>query len=294
MVSRGSHSMLPSVYLLIAATLWGMFWYPLRLLNESGLPGIWTSLVIYAAPMIIGGFFIWPYRHEFSRRPLLLLIMGLASGWCNVSFVIAIIEGNVVRVVMLFYLSPLWTVLLGWIFLRERLSTLSWFVLILAMAGALTMLWDPSIGMPWPQDRADWLALSSGFGFALANVIVRSMQDISIQVKTMSVWMGVVLVSIIWIVVMQEEIPDISTEVLLSSIALGVFGIILMTVLVQYGVTHMPVYRSAVILLFEIVIAAVSAELLTNEVILTREWIGGMLIIAAALESAYSQMRVKK
>ncbi len=224
----------------------------------------------------------------------MLLIMGLASGWCNVSFVIAIIEGNVVRVVMLFYLSPLWTVLLGWIFLRERLSTLSWFVLILAMAGALTMLWDPSIGMPWPQDRADWLALSSGFGFALANVIVRSMQDISIQVKTMSVWMGVVLVSIIWIVVMQEEIPDISTEVLLSSIALGVFGIILMTVLVQYGVTHMPVYRSAVILLFEIVIAAVSAELLTNEVILTREWIGGMLIIAAALESAYSQMRVKK
>ena len=223
-----------------------------------------------------------------------MLIMGLASGWCNVSFVIAIIEGNVVRVVMLFYLSPLWAVLLGWTFLRERLSALSWFVLILAMAGALTMLWDPDMGMPWPQDRADWLALSSGFSFALANVIIRSMQDISIQIKTMSVWIGVVIVSIIWIVVMQEEMPDTSTEVLLSGIALGVFGVILMTVLVQYGVTHMPVYRSAVILLFEIVVAAVSAEMLTNEVILAREWIGGMLIIAAALESAYSQMMVKK
>ncbi len=223
-----------------------------------------------------------------------MLIMGLASGWCNVSFVIAVIEGNVVRVVMLFYLSPLWAVLLGWIFLRERLSVLSWFVLILAMAGALIMLWDPDMGMPWPQDRADWLALSSGFSFALANVIIRSMQDISIQIKTMSVWIGVVIVSIIWIVVMQEEMPDTSVEVLLSGIALGVFGVILMTVLVQYGVTHMPVYRSAVILLFEIVVAAVSAGLLTNEVILTREWIGGMLIIAAALESAYSQMMVKK
>lgn len=282
------------MYLLIAATLWGMFWYPLRLLNEAGLPGIWTSLVIYAAPMVIGSFFVWPYRHEFSRRPLLLLIMGLASGWCNVSFVIAIIEGNVVRVVMLFYLSPLWAVLLGWVFLRERLSTLSWFVLILAMAGALTMLWDPDMGMPWPQDRADWLALSSGFSFALANVIIRSMQDISIQIKTMSVWMGVVIVSIIWIVMAQEKMPDISSGVLFSAIALGVFGIILMTVLVQYGVTHMPVHRSAVILLFEIVVAAVSAELLTNEVVLTREWIGGMLIIAAALESAYSQMTARK
>jgi len=266
MNSQGSHSILPSVYLLI----------------------------IYASPMIVGGFFIWPYRHEFLRRPLLLLIMGLASGWCNVSFVIAIIEGNVVRVVMLFYLSPLWTVLLGWIFLREKLSALSWFVLMLAMAGALTMLWDPDIGMPWPQDRADWLALSSGFSFALANVIIRSMQDISVQIKTMSVWVGVVLVSIAWIVLTQAKMPDVSYEVLLSSIALGIFGIVLMTVLVQYGVTHMPVHRSAVILLFEIVVAAVSAELLTNEVVLTREWIGGMLIIAAALESAYSQMMAKR
>lgn len=291
MISKEQHSLLPSVYLLIAASLWGLFWYPLRLLSESGLPGIWASLVIYLSPMIIGGFFLWPYRHEFLKRPFLLLIMGLASGWCNVSFIVAVIEGNVVRVVMLFYLSPVWTVLLGWIFLRERLSVLSWFVLILAMVGALIMLWDPEVGQPWPQDRADWLALSSGFSFALANVIIRSLQDISVQIKTMSVWIWVVLVATAWILLTHEPIPNVSIGVVMASIAIGIFGVTLMTFLVQYGVTHMPVYRSAVILLFEIVIVAISAQFLTDEVILTREWIGGMLIIAAALESAYAQFK---
>lgn len=291
MISNDRHPFLPSACLLMAAILWGLFWYPLRLLSENGLPGVWTSLIIYLAPMIAGGFFIWPYRQEFLKQPFLLLIMGLASGWCNISFIIAIIEGNVVRVVMLFYLSPVWTVLLGWIFLRERLSLISWFVLMLAMAGALVMLWDPEIGQPWPQDRADWLALSSGFTFAMANVIVRSLQNVSVQIKTMSVWMGVVLVAISWIFLTNESMPSVSAGVLMASVALGIFGVILMTVLVQYGVTHMPVYRSAVILLFEIVIAAVSAQFLTNEEILTREWIGGSLIIAAALESAYAQFK---
>lgn len=291
MVSKEQHSLLPSLYLLIAAVLWGVFWYPLRLLSENGLPGIWASLIIYLSPMIVGGFFLWPYRQEFLKRPFLLLIMGLASGWCNVSFIVAVIEGNVVRVVMLFYLSPVWTVLFGWIFLRERLSVLSWFVLILAMSGALVMLWNPEIGFPLPQNRADWLALSSGITFALANVIIRSLQDISVQIKTVSVWMGVVLVAVGWILLTREPIPSASIGIVLASVALGIFGVTLMTFLVQYGVTHMPVYRSAVILLFEIVIAAISAQFLTNEVILTREWIGGMLIIAATLESAYAQFR---
>jgi drug/metabolite transporter (DMT)-like permease len=55
-----------------------------------------------------------------------------------------------------------------------------------------------------------------------------------------------------------------------------------MTFTVLYGVTRMPVHRSAVILLFELVIGAVSSLLLTDEVVLPREWLGGSMIIAAA------------
>jgi len=55
-----------------------------------------------------------------------------------------------------------------------------------------------------------------------------------------------------------------------------------MTLTVLYGVTSMPVHRSAVILLFELVAGAASSLWLTDEVILPREWLGGLMIITAA------------
>ena len=67
--------------------------------------------------------------------------------------------------------------------------------------------------------------------------------------------------------------------------------IIVMTLSVQYGVTHMPVYRSAVILLFELVAAAVSAQWLSDEVISIAEWVGGSMIVLAGYFSARSLMK---
>ena len=60
-----------------------------------------------------------------------------------------------------------------------------------------------------------------------------------------------------------------------------------MTLTVLYGVTHMPVHRSAVILLFELVVGAVSALLLTDEIVLYREWLGGFMIVTAAYMAAH-------
>ena len=76
------------------------------------------------------------------------------------------------------------------------------------------------------------------------------------------------------------------TDETIRSAALGWFGIVIMTLATQYGVTHMPVHRSAVIMLFELVAGAVSAGLLTEEVVHPLEWLGGALIIAAAYWAA--------
>jgi len=69
---------------------------------------------------------------------------------------------------------------------------------------------------------------------------------------------------------------------LLFAVLLGAGGFLVMTLTVQYGVTRMPVHRSAVILLFELVVGAVSSQLLTEETVLPREWLGGGMIVTAA------------
>jgi len=150
------------------------------------------------------------------------------------------------------------------------------------MGGALIMLWNPRLGAPWPQGLADWLALSSGFAFAVSNVLVRKMHDISVPAKSAAVWAGVVLLSSVMLVILEPETPAIGSGVFAGAAALGLFGIMLMTVLVQYGVTHLPVHRSAVLALIELVAGAVSQQWLTDELVTAREWSGGALILVGA------------
>ncbi|MGE5241858.1 MAG: DMT family transporter [Bacteroidota bacterium] len=276
----------PVLSLLIGASLWGVIWYPMRLLENGGLGGIWLTLTLYAAALVASLPRTARSIPEFARHPALLTLLMLSAGWTNIAFVEAVLEGNILRVLLLFYLSPLWATLMGWLFLHERITRLGFASLAIAMAGALLMLWNPILGFPWPEGKPDWMALTSGFAFALSNVVTRKAQGVTIAAKVFAVWAGVTVVALVMIAGFSLPVPHPSAPVFSGAVALGVFGILLMTMLVQYGVTHMPVHRSAVIALVELVAGAVSQQLLTNEVVTMKEWLGGAFIVAGAYLAA--------
>ncbi|MGD8875578.1 MAG: DMT family transporter, partial [Gammaproteobacteria bacterium] len=264
---------------------------PLRLLEQQGLAGMWSALLCFGAATTACLWVFIRERRLLAVNFLPLSLMALAAGWCNVSFIIAVLEGNVVRVLLLFYLSPFWAVCLGWLLLDERLDGKSLLVFVVAVSGALIMLWDENLGYPWPDGRADWLAVSSGFAFALSNVFVRKLQQVGVLLKSVSTWAAVVLIAAVWIVLRGEAFPAVGHGVVVAAVLLGLCGFLVMSLAVIYGVTRMPVHRSAVILLFELVAGAVSSQLLTDEVILLREWLGGGLIILAAYVAAHIHAR---
>jgi drug/metabolite transporter (DMT)-like permease len=92
----------------------------------------------------------------------------------------------------------------------------------------------------------------------------------------------VVLVALAWIAWTHAPLPRVAGVAWLGGALLGLCGFLLMTLTVQYGVSRMPVHRSAVILLFELVVGAVSSLLLTTESVQPREWAGGAMIVTAA------------
>jgi drug/metabolite transporter (DMT)-like permease len=289
-MKRSNHHILPVLSLLLTATLWGLIWYPLRLLEGQGLSGLWVTLASYGAALALGLVWLWRYRGDWKYKPFVLAMMTVAVGWCNVSFVLAVLDGTVVRVLLLFYLSPLWALLLGWLLLREHPGSSGLVVFTLAVAGGIAMLWDPDMGMPWPRDRADWLAVSSGFAFSFANVMVRKSQRVTMQTKSGASWLGVVLVAGTWILIVREPFPTVEVSSWMYAALLGWCGFVVMTITVIYGVSHMPVHRSAVILLFELVIGAASSLLLTEERVLLQEWLGGALIVMAAYLAAHAHI----
>lgn len=282
MTSNRSHELLPVGSLLLAALLWGTLWWPLRWLNDLGLDGVWTSLIAYGTVMLMAVPVLWRHRQECAQQFFYLVCIGLASGWCNLAFILAMLDGTVVRVILLFYLSPLWAVLLGRLILGERMSRVSMLILSVAMLGALMMLWVPELGFPWPQSTADWLAISSGLSFAFANVMIRLRPQVSITNKVISSWWAAIGLCLVWIVFNAPTVPQVGLPAIGGAMILGVVALGLATIAVQYGVTHMPVHRSAVILLFELIVGAVSASLLTDEVVRPVEWLGGAMIMASA------------
>lgn len=287
MASKSEPSLIPVLSLLIAATLWGIFWYPLRLLEDQGLQGIWVTLVIYLAPLLVfGGFLAKAHWRAVPLRSVNLLLFTLAAGWCNVSFILAILEGSVMRVLLLFYLSPIWAILLSRVMLGERLSRHTVAVLVAAMVGALTMLWHPEVGFPWPQDGTDWLAISSGMSFAYSNVLARKLSQVPVAIKTVGNWTGVVLVAGVWILYFQVPVPVAAGSAWGFAVLLGLVMLVIMTYTVMVGVSRLPVSKSAIILLFELVVGAISAQLLSDERMLPREWLGGLLIVLAAYAAA--------
>lgn len=271
--------------LLFGAIVWGIIWFPYRLLADAGISGIVASFYTYCIALIIGCFFFARHWRLLFKQPSSIIYLVLAAGWTNLSYVLAVIDGEVMRVMLLFYLSPVWTLLLAHFWLKERVGLRDLLVIVTSLLGAFIMLYDASNSLPLPSSQSDWLALSAGMGFALTNVITRKSTHLSLLAKSFAVWFGVTLIAVLGIVFFEQTIafPNaISTNdwLILLVVAVMLFAT---TLFVQYGVTHVAAARAAVIFLFELVVAAIAAYFLAGETMAWNAWLGGLLIIFSAI-----------
>lgn len=273
--------------LLSGSVTWGLIWYPYRVLEQSGISGELSSFVTYLLALVVGGAFFSGAWRQLRRIPAILFWIALSAGWANLGYVVAVIHGEVMRVLLLFYLAPLWTVIFARVLLGERLNGAGWLVMGLSLSGAAVMLWHPDLGWPVPKNRAEWLALSAGFMFALMNVLSRRAQHIDIGLRSLAIWFGVVLLSLLPLLYEPAAFGNLAR---LSGQGWGWLALVglllaLVTFTVQYGLARTPANQAIVIFLFELVVAAVSSYYLAGEAMTSREWLGGAMIVAASLLS---------
>lgn len=277
--------------LLFGAAMWGLIWYPYRLLHEVGAGGVATSFLTYLIPLALTLAFTW--RHLLTARAHFgwLAVLALSAGWTNMAYVLAVIEGEVMRVVLLFYLAPVWTVFFARWLLGEKLTMWGWAIMLFSFAGALVMLWPQGGGLPLPANRAEWIALSAGVSFALANVVTRKVDGADEWAKSLAVWIGVCVVAGLATVFVADPfafMAQASTHTVLILLGVGVC-IGTMTLAVQYGLSHTLANQAIIIFLFELIVAALSSWWWVNETLNLREWIGAAMIVAASLFSGHME-----
>ncbi|GAB4421375.1 MAG: DMT family transporter [Sideroxydans sp.] len=283
----GRQNLGPVAGLLSGALVWGLIWYPYRVLQDAGISGALATALSYGAAMLCGIFILPRLWRERSTLGGWVWLLVFSAGWANLGYVLGMLHGEVMRVLLLFYLAPVWTILFSYWLLGERLDRVGYAIVLLSLAGALVMLWQPGAGLPLPRNVSEWLGLTAGMGFALSNVVSRRSSHLSVAVKSFSLWLGTLLLSLpflLWQGGISQQLVFVSS---------GLWGLLLLLGLVlcatsfavQYGVTHLPANRAVVLFLFELVVAAISSWLLAHEAMSVREWTGATLIVAATLLS---------
>jgi drug/metabolite transporter (DMT)-like permease len=283
----------PALALMFNAFAWGVSWWPFRELQSRGLHPLWATVLIYGLAVLVISLWRPGSWRELAGAPALWVVL-LASGTTNATFNWAVTIGDVVRVVLLFYLMPLWAVLLARALLGEALSLLALVRVVIALAGAAIVLrpegqgWDG--GLPMPRSLAEWLGVAGGFCFALNNVMLKREAGRPEAARALAMFAGGAFVSAMVALGLgaQGSVPWPPAPASGWIIGTALLAVLFLAsnLALQYGASRLPAHVTAVVMVTEVLFASVSAVLLGAADLNAPLLLGGALIVGAALLAA--------
>ena len=283
---------MPALALIFNAFVWGLSWFPFRHIESHGLHPLWTTCLIYLAIATVMGIVRRHAWKSFAAYPM-LAVLGLAAGFTNVGFNWAVTQGDVVRVVLLFYLMPLWSVLLGWLLLGERPTGGALARVALALTGVVVVLKAPGADWPVPSSLPDWLGMAAGFSFAVTNIVLRHLRPAPGESRALAMFCGCTFVAGIAALV-GTALGAIASPLQASpgwlgwAVLLGA-GFVIGNVCLQYGAARLAASATSVIMLSEVLFASVSSVALGASTMDPRILTGGALIVLGAVWAAFAR-----
>jgi drug/metabolite transporter (DMT)-like permease len=290
-VNTKTTSYLPVFALLLCALVGGTGWFPFRYLQAQGLHPLWATVLVYVLAVVLVGA-MRPRAFAAVLGTPALWALGFGFGAMNACFFWAVSIGDVVRVVLLFNLMPVWSAILARLLLNEALSPRSATAVGLALLGAALVLWPADAAGPWwsqlpiPTGAADWLGLAGGMAFALNNVLLRRGIQHSQESQILAMFCGGIVVagSVALGLAAVHQIawpPGFAWPWALVTLLLGLW-FLLGNFALQYGASRLPANVTSVVMLSEIVFATSSSAWLGASQMNSMTWIGGSLIVLAA------------
>ena len=283
--------------LLFSSSLWGLTWWPLKQFSAQGLSGPLLAMLTYGFAGLLGIAVLVAQRKALRTHLLMWLLIALIGGWGNTAFVSAMVLGDVVRVMLLFYLAPVWSVLGGRLILGERVSPRRATAVGLSLAGAFLVVGGMA-AFYTPPGAADVLAITAGLAFSGNNILARKAQGIPTAAKSVAVLLGCGFTSWVMLAVLGgtsgaagaggdvHSVSPFTPALLLALAAFSLLWMGLVTYTWQWSVTRLEAGRSGVIAIAELVVAVISATLLSGQMPSSTECIGGALIALAAVLEA--------
>jgi len=278
-----------------SGVVWGVFWIPLRALGDSGITGAWATVLFYlVAALLVLPVALWRWR-RLVEGGLSLQITGVVTGAALVLYADSLVFTDLIRAMLLYYLTPVWSTLLARIFLKEPITGIRWLGIALGFAGML-VIFGVDVGVPLPRNIGDWMGLAAGFGWAVAAVRIRGDEgNHAIEFTVIHTLWGVplaVLVAVLPFTASTALPPAGAAVEVLPWLVPVLLGIVIPgSFAAMWGASLLSPGIVGLLFMTEISVGSFTAAIWANEPFGLREILGILLITAAGLAESIPDLR---
>ena len=279
-----------------SGVVWGLFWIPLRALDGSGVTGAWATVLFYFVPAVLFlPIALWRWRALLAGGWGLQLT-GLVTGTAVVLYADGLVYTEVIRAMLLYYMTPVWSTLLARLILKEPITAVRWLAIALGFSGML-VIFGIDVGAPLPRNVGDWMALAGGFCWAIAAVRMRGdTKSSAIEFTSLHFLLGAPVAVLIALLPLAgaHELPDAATAAAVLPWLVPTLVIVVVTgsFAAMWGASRLNPGIVGILFMTEISVGTATAAIWAGEPFGAREIVGVALITAAGLaESALDLLK---
>lgn len=278
-----------------SGVVWGLFWIPLRALDGSGITGAWATVLFYLVPAVL----LLPVAVLRWQAIVAggggLQLTALVTAVALVLYADAVIYTEVIRAMLLYYLTPVWGFLLAWLVLKEPITAERWLAIALGLSGML-VIFGIDVGIPRPRNVGDWMGLAGGFFWAVAAVRIRGdTKNRAVEYTTVYFIMGAPVAVLVALLPLTgaHDLPDAATTVGVLPWLVPVLLVIVVpgSFAAMWGTFHLNPGIVGLLFMTEISVGTATAAIWAGEPFGLREIIGIVLITSAGLAESVPDLR---
>ena len=274
-----------------SSAIWGLLWVPMRHLESIGLSGLWAVLLFHMLPAAA----MLPFMRslvEIGRHQWVpVLAAGLLMGAGFVLYSLGLVMASVTKTVVLFYMTPIWSSLLAFIWLGERAGFGRWVAIAGALVGCIltTAVHEDLAGF----DRFDMFGLLSGLFWAIGSVIIRRYDRLDYRHITFLQYLLGGLIALLAALVFAGPMPALAGWLLAIPPAFVASSLVFLpTALLIFRIMqYISPGLVGILMLSEVLVAAVSAAWFLGEILTSSQWTGVGLILATGAFVGFAEGR---
>lgn len=276
-----------SLALVIGASVWGLYWVPLREMNRLGIEGTWGVVFFNFCPLLVLlPILIWK-RVDLWTRPGPALFIGAMTGVGMGIYSTAMVIAPVIRVTMEFYLTAVWSTIIGVVWLSEKLDLRRVATVAAGLLGLFLLIAGASDAPNAAFGPGDVLALASGVLWAFGAAGMKRWPDKNLLAASFHQFLFAVLAGAILAQAMfPGTVPAPGQLLAVFPLAFVGSSMFLLPSIVAIFWASRILFpgRAAILMMSEALVATLSATLLLPEETMTvLQWIGGAVVVLAVL-----------